>query len=75
MAALIGSPSHLSITASDGMSAPISIASGIQRKEGTLSAVRTKTMICYCTCFAHRLLLHSVLPHQDRSSCCNHKVI
>lgn len=32
MAALIGSPSHLSITVSEGMSAPTSIASGIQRK-------------------------------------------
>lgn len=75
MAALMGSPSHLSITASDGMSAPISIASGIQRKEGMLSVAHTNIMICYCTCFARRLLLRSVLSHQDRSSCCNHKVI
>lgn len=32
MAALIGSPSHLSITVSDGMSAPTSIASGIKKR-------------------------------------------
>lgn len=32
MAALIGSPSHLSITVSDGISGPISTALGIQTK-------------------------------------------
>lgn len=45
MAALIGSPSHLSITASDGMSGPISIASGLQRKDGTLSVADTTRII------------------------------
>ncbi len=37
MAALIGSPSHLSINVSDGRSSPISIASQRQKKSKTVS--------------------------------------
>lgn len=40
MAALIGSPSHFSITTSDGMSAPISTAAGKQRQNELTFIVR-----------------------------------
>lgn len=50
-AALIGSPSHLSITASDGMSAPTSIAARIEN-EYILSRGKKKTCNALICCLA-----------------------
>lgn len=61
MAALIGSPIHLSITASEGMSAPISIAK--KDKQTWSNGIPT----------GPKLPQHGLLPHRGRSSYCSHK--
>lgn len=71
MAALIGSPSHLSITVSDGISGPISTALGIQTKHNLSNRQQHNYFSMPEVC--PRLLLHSVFSHQDRFSCCSHK--
>lgn len=68
-AALIGSPSHLSITVSDGTSAPISSASGTQKH--TPLAPKLPIPVFKCT----RSLLHGWLTHRGRPVCCNHKAL
>lgn len=58
MAALIGSPSHLSITVSDGISGPISTALGIQTKHNLsnrqehnyFSMPKVYSRLCFTVC-------------------------